>query len=109
MILKELIAFLEAHDPDQVVPIGFANPHSYRGQYYDLAFEPVEQVTIGSMLACAREALGTTYEGYKGGDYEMSECTDVYLAEYGSTGEQIGLVLLCYMVGDFTPWQHRDE
>ena len=90
MTLGELIAALEKLDPDLVVPFGFHHPHSYRGYYDQLAFEPRENVTVGSMLADAREALGTTYEGWKGGDYTMSEWTDVWLAQEGSTGETIG-------------------
>lgn len=100
MYLSGLIAFLEARDPSIVVPVGFHHPHSYRGDYFCLAFEPVESVTVGSMLACAKSALGQTYEGYKGGEYTMREYTDVYLSEYGTTGEEIGPILLRYMVGE---------
>lgn len=98
MYLKELIEYLEACDPEVVVPVGFNNPHSYRGYYECLAFEPAPNVTIGSMLADARSALGQTYTGYKGGEYTMGEYTDVYLAEWGDTGDAIGTVLLDYMV-----------
>jgi hypothetical protein len=100
MRLGELIEFLEARDPATVVPIGFRHPHSYRGYYECLAFEPAENVTVGSMLECAKGALGETFEGYKGGDYTMKEYTNIYLAEYGKTGEEIGPVLLKYMVGE---------
>jgi len=112
MTLGELIKFLEAHDPERVCPIGFAEPHSYRGYYDQLAFEPAENVTVGSMLACARDALDRTFTGYKGGDYKMDEWTDVWLAEYGHTGEGIGPVLLSYMVGDkpdTAPQQGNEE
>jgi hypothetical protein len=98
--LGELIAFLEARDPAIVVPMGFHEPHSYRGDYFCLAFEPLPNTTVGAMLACAREALGKTYQGYKGGDYVMKEYTNVYLSEYGTTGEEIGPILLQYMVGE---------
>ncbi len=98
MILEDLIGFLEKQDLDKVIPVGFNNPHSYRGSYYDLAFEPKENVTFGEMLSCAKEALGTTYIGWKGGDFEMNECTDVHIAFEGETGESIGIVLLEYMV-----------
>jgi hypothetical protein len=40
MYLTNLIAFLEKYDPAQVVPVGFHRPHSYRGYYDQLAFEP---------------------------------------------------------------------
>lgn len=98
MFLGELISALEQHDRDRVVPIGFARPHSHRGSYEQLAFEVRENVTIGSMLDAAREALGSTYEGYKGGDYTMYEYSEVYLAQYGSPGEELSRLLLRYML-----------
>lgn len=99
MTLCELIKYLEECNPSIVVPIGFNSPHSYRGDYAELAFEPATDVSVASMLACAREALGSAYEGFKGGNFRMGEHTDVYIAEYGCTGEGIGAVLLSYMMG----------
>ena len=99
MYLEELIEALEAADPEQTVPVGFGNPHSYRGDYSDLAFQPAANVTVASMLSAAREALGSTYHGYKGGAYTMHEYSRVWLAWYGETGESIGPVLLSYMLG----------
>lgn len=103
MTLGELIAALEealeTADPEMVVPVGFANPHSYRGYYDELAFEPVAGVTVGSMLACAKGALGSMYQGWKGGEYVMGEHTNVWLSKEGAwSGESIGPVLLQYMI-----------
>jgi hypothetical protein len=98
MTLGELIEFLEKYPANQEVPLGFEGPHSYRGYYEDLAFEPAKNVTVGSMLQCAKDALGQTFCGYKGGDYKMEEYTDVWLSEYGATGESIGPVLLTLML-----------
>ena len=98
MYLKELIETLEKVDGDMVVPHGFGNPHSYRGYYDQLAFEPEENVTVGQMLKDAQDSLGKTFEGYKGGDFTMDEYTDVWLAEYGSCGEGLGPTLLSYML-----------
>jgi hypothetical protein len=100
MNLGELIQALEAANPDLVVPHGFGNPHSYRGFYDDLAFEPRENVTVAAMLADARSALGATFHGWKGGEYTMAEYTDCWLAVAGCTGEGIGPVLLRYMLGE---------
>jgi hypothetical protein len=98
-MLKELIAELEKHDPQRKVPLGFASPHSYRGDYSDLAFEAEADTTVAAMLAAARSALGRTYEGWKGGEYTMSEWTDCWLAEHGhGDGETIGPVLLAMML-----------
>lgn len=99
MTLAELIAALEAADPERVCPIGFTNPHSYRGDYRDLAFEPATNVAVAEMLDLARSADGATYEGWKGGDYTMGPNTNVHLATRGDCGEEIGPVLLRYMLG----------
>jgi hypothetical protein len=100
MYLTELIKFLEKCDPALVVPVGFTHAHSYRGYYEDLAFEPAKNVTVGAMLACAKDALGKTFAGYKGGEFEMDEYTDIWLAYYGECGEGIGPILLSYMIGE---------
>lgn len=94
MNLGKLIIYLERLDPATVFPQGFTRPHSYRGYYEQLAFEPAKNVTAGAMLADARKALGATYQGYKGGEYRMSEWTDVNLAEWGSTGEPLSPMAL---------------
>ena len=101
MILENLIHALEQEYESKIVPMGFNNPHSYRGYYEDLAFEPAENVTVGEMLKCAKEALGQTFSGYKGGDYTMKKYTTVWLANYGDTGEGIGAILLNYMLGKY--------
>jgi hypothetical protein len=100
MTLDELIVALEAADPALVLPLGFSNPHSYRGDYMDLAFEPAANVTVGAMLADARSARGTTYQGYKGGDNTMDGWTDCWLAEEGSSAnaETIGAVFLTLLL-----------
>jgi len=104
MTLGELIKRLESADPTQVVRWGFGDPHSYRGYYEQLAFEPKENVTVASMLADAKSALGRTFCGYKGGDYVMDEWTSVWIANYGeSGGEGIGDILLNYMLSGAIP------
>ena len=99
MYLKDLIAKLEEHDPNQKVPIGFGKPHSYRGYYEDLGFEIVYNTTVGHMLAAATGALRHEFTGWKGGEFTMTEYTTVWLAKWGYTGEGLGLVLLNFMLG----------
>jgi hypothetical protein len=102
--LGDLITRLEREDPNRVVPLGFARPHSYRGDYMDLAFEPVSNVTIGSMLDAARSAVGTTYQGWKGGDYTMGEHTGCWLAEEGTSGDnKLGPLLLDLLLAQPEP------
>lgn len=93
--LGGIIARLEREDPERVLPIGFANPHSYRGYYDQLAFEPVADIKIGDMLTAAKYAVGRTFQGWKGGDYTMSEHTECWIATEGTSGDnQIGPLLL---------------
>jgi len=98
MTLQALIEELSRYDPQQRVPLGFREPHSYRGYYDELAFEPVPDTTVGAMLAAAKDALGATYTGYKGGDYTMNAYTQVWLARYGDTGEAISDFFLSLML-----------
>lgn len=98
MTLIELIEELKKHDPAKVVRHGFLGPHSYRGDYSYLAFEPASKMSVGAMLLEAQSALGSTYAGYKGGSYKMNEYTPVYLAFYGSCGEELGPTLLRLML-----------
>jgi hypothetical protein len=99
MTLGELITALEAADPNQVVSHGFHNPHSYRGDYYDLAFEPAQNVTVASMLEAARTALGTTYQGWKGGDFTMDADTWCWLSEQGTAScDNISSLLFTLML-----------
>lgn len=93
--LGELIEALENFHPARHSPLGFGNPHSYRGDYSELAFEPAPAATVADMLAVAKSALGRTFEGWKGGDYVMDEHTPVWFALEGhGNGETIGPVML---------------
>ncbi|MFD5848364.1 hypothetical protein [Streptomyces chartreusis] len=99
MNLGDIITRLEAADPQQVVKHGFHNPHSYRGDYYDLAFEPATDITVADMLEAARSAVGATYQGWKGGDFKMNEYDWCWLSEEGTaSGETISPLLLDFML-----------
>lgn len=99
MTPRKLIEFLEKADQSIIVPHGFPTPHSYRGYYEDLAFAPAENVSIASMLAHAKSAMGKTFTGYKGGEFTMGEYTDCWLSEYSmSSQESISEALLSYMI-----------
>lgn len=102
MELGKLIQRLEQADPDLAVRMGFGSPHSYRGYYDELAFEPEPNVSVGDMLEAAKGALGKTFIGYKGGEFTMDEYTTVWISRYGEgEGEIIGLILLGYMLGEY--------
>lgn len=104
LTLGEVITALSAHDPAKRLKVGFRNPHSWRGDYSLLAFEAAENVTVGEMLEAARFALGTSFQGWKGGDYVMDADTFVWLVreEGTSDGETVGILLLNLMLANAT-------
>ena len=95
-MLIELIQWLEKQDPELVVPHGFGEPDSYRGDFSEVAFTPEDNVSFGDMLACAKAALGATFEGYKGGEFTMDEYTECYIAKWGTWkgADRIGNTML---------------
>jgi len=88
MTLSELIHEMEKHDPDTKVVGISAECDSYRGYYSDLAFEAGESTT-NKVLEVARNALGKTFEGYKGGDFTMTKITPLFVASYGCCGDKL--------------------
>jgi hypothetical protein len=89
MTLGGLIARLEQMPADTQVE-GVDHPHSYRGYYSDLAFEPREQrMNAGDLLTACKGAMGQVFEGYKGGDFVMGALTPVWIADYGCCGEKL--------------------
>ena len=89
MTLGVLIHRLEELPPDMLID-GVTNPHSYRGYYCDLAFEPFnEHIKASELLTMCKLCMGKVFQGYKGGDYLMDENTPVWLSEYGTTGMRI--------------------
>ncbi len=89
--LGGLIARLE--QTDSATPVVFDcggaphEPDSYRGYYSDLALSAHgDEVTAGKLLAELKAANGTTFQGYKGGDFTMGNDTPLWCAEYGCCG-----------------------
>ena len=73
-------------------------PHSYRGYYEDVAFcsKPSGQTARGLATLIKRSVLGKTFEGYKGGDFTMTEHTMMHHASPGDCGEPLSEVQICY-------------
>ena len=89
MTLGALIEALEAMPADAEVA-NLTAPHSDRGYYCDLAFEPGEGTRPASaLLAECRAAMGGVFTGYKGGNYVMGTRTPVWVAEYGDCGRRL--------------------
>lgn len=92
MTLQMLCNYLQQLEPNRVSKFTLSNPHSYRGYYEDLAFETRDEPqSAGEMLKVALSALGTTYQGWKGGDFKMTEHTTVWLSEEGNCWDATGL------------------
>lgn len=87
--LGEVIDRLLQLDRGMVIEDGFGDPHSWRGDYAQLAFRPKKGATVAEMLAAAKSAIGETYEGWKGGEYTMGLETPCHLAEGGEIGVPI--------------------
>lgn len=84
MTLGEFIAKLEAvPDKTRVCAPGLGNPHSWRGAYESLAFQPVAWTTVQAMLDAAKQAVGANYHGYKGGLYVMQRRTQIHIEDPG--------------------------
>lgn len=98
MYLSELIERLEREDPDLILTPGWHNPHSWRGSYSELAFEPKPHATVAECLTAAREAVGSTYQGWKGGDYTMHWYSECYLAKEGEIGDAMTGLLLDLLI-----------
>lgn len=64
------------------IPISFS---SYRGYYNRLAieYENTGSMTVKEFLKRAKNIVGRTFEGYKGGNYLMDEETPIYVSNYG--------------------------
>ena len=104
MKLNELIAILtklnDDYGPHMLVAQGFCKPHSYRGNYADLAFKPQANVTLGEMLLTCLASLGKTFEGYKGGSFTMDGTVNVYIASWMCEGTAIRGVITRHEVKD---------
>lgn len=90
--LTGILACLPKHVPVQLEVDGRrylpGELHSYRGYYECLAVDlrdlnPAVEVSAGMLYLRLVGAVGQTFEGWKGGEYTMSETTRVFLAHKG--------------------------
>jgi len=78
-----------------IAGFGIGGPHSYRGYYEDLALEPQgsDILTAKALLEELYAVLDTEQTGWKGGEYLMTETTQVWIAYEGCTaGHNGGLI-----------------
>lgn len=57
--------------------------HSEYGDYYKKKDIGKKDPTVKEWIKVLKEAVGKTFEGYKGGEFYMSKNTPVWLDEYG--------------------------
>lgn len=94
MTLEELIDALRFIPASTPVEYGFGSPHSWRGSYSELAFQPVRKTTVGAMQIHAQSALYATFTGYKGGTYRMDPDTPVHIQTHDGCDDDDELTAL---------------
>lgn len=74
--------------PFDLVPVAFS---SYRGYYEDLAlsYQVDGDMSAAELLALCREALGKTFQGWKGGNYKMYEYTRLWISNRGRVSNRL--------------------
>lgn len=103
MKLGELIKHLESLPQKTVLKKGIHEPHSYRGDYSCLAFEPCENQKVKDCLRIVRGCLSCDFIGYKGGLYVMTKDTTCHLSEYGEAEDEYGIELEKRILGEAMP------
>ena len=103
MNLGEYIEILEkCENKNRVLKKGLGNPNSWRGNYDELAFDIVENITIQEMINCAKDCICKKFRGYKGGDYIFNESTTINIESYGdwTDGRLLWTFLLDLLLAD---------
>lgn len=85
--LGAFINLLKSADPEKYVAHSLGGLHSFRGEPSNLAIYRTNGATVKEMLEHAKEALGQTFHGYKGGEHVMHENTEIHFAHHGSIDE----------------------
>ncbi len=90
LTLAELVTFLKNEPSGRMMMPSFGHPHSYRGYYDEIAFVPTEERrSVVGALNTVCGSIFSTYYGWKGGEYVMTECTPVWIAKKGCEGERL--------------------
>lgn len=90
-ILVQLDKLMDSSD-EQLFILGVSREFcSYRGYYSELCVAPsiAREMAVCEFFNVLADQIGKTFTGYKGGEYEMTEDTELYLAYYGELGEKI--------------------
>lgn len=89
-IIKKLETILENNSNATIINVS-REFDSYRGYYNHLAMAESKGrvMSVVSFLNLLYNQLGVTYQGYKGGNYTMSNDTELFVADYGRTGKWV--------------------
>ena len=98
--LKEIIERLEKIDPESTITLknsynGMRHINlkfgSYRGNYEDLYIDTNfnEEVKVKDFLIELKEIIGKTVWGWKGGEYEVTEESKLYISSLGICSEMV--------------------
>jgi hypothetical protein len=95
--LGEFIDKLKKLPKEAVIQFDFGGSvptefESYRGYYSELALGftgeyGITMPTVKRLLELAEAAVGDTFQGWKGGDHEMSRETSLFVANPGNTSD----------------------
>ncbi len=100
-MLSTVIDWLKTRSPEEIPPLGFCNPHSYRGDYAQVAFEPTTGVSVAEMLESCNKALENVFTGWKGGEFTYDLFTQCWLSQVGIISHQtLTPCLLSLMFGE---------
>ena len=79
MRLIEFKNYITSFEAGTVFDYGISEPFSWRGYYYEVAFEFLREtpMTREEILFNIEKAYTETFRGYKGGDYEYNDMTPV--------------------------------
>lgn len=85
--LKTLIKMLESVDQEKKLKISLEGLHSFRLVPNELAVSIGNEKLVSEILEEFKSAVGTYFEGYKGGSYLININTPVHFSFKGSTDE----------------------
>jgi hypothetical protein len=112
--LGQIIAILDhnlQNYGDMKLDFGFDNPHCYRGYYRDVAFGRVRiPQYITEAIKVFKSTIGRWFEGYKGGFFQMTEDTKVWISpsSYEDTGERFDVMTTVAWIDLSYARQHTD-
>ena len=86
-VLEELNKYYSYLNVTDVHGNGICNPHSYRGIYEHVAFEPTtDAAQVGEVINMIKDnVLNLPFYGYKGGEFTMTTDSFAWISFYGMT------------------------